>query len=444
MTRAQFLNDLYRRLGSLSREQAEQHLTYYAEMLADRMEEGMSEAEAVASMEDLDTIVQRILQGEGAPPRPDRAEAPRPAQEKKPGRSWRRLAGIALWAAAIAIAVSVLWNRFTPRKEPSPDNVTDSGIHIGPDGIQMSGGGHEVSVGPGGIQVSGGGHEVSVGPGGIQVDGSSSWDTGDWNWDQSNWSASDYSFQGSAYELLAEGISEVEIQWTAGQVAVQPSKGDTIHFQELATEELTDKLRMVYEVDGGTLTIRIWPESWVQTSVQKALLVQLPGQLLGSLDVETTSANVQISGSCGQEIDVETTSGNVQLMDVGAEELSVSTTSGSVSGDAAASQVEVETTSGDVMLHAERGQSIQLESTSGDLSLTTADPAVWEIKLDTVSGDVSLELPQDLGFTLTFDTVSGDLSSGQYSLTIEGGRYRSGGGGCEIEVITISGDLLLM
>ena len=50
MTRREFLNELYRRLGKMSREEAEQYLTYYAEMLADRMEEGMTEEEAVASM----------------------------------------------------------------------------------------------------------------------------------------------------------------------------------------------------------------------------------------------------------------------------------------------------------------------------------------------------------------------------------------------------------
>ena len=37
MTRAEFLNDLYHRLRGMTKEQAEQHLTYYAEMLADRM-----------------------------------------------------------------------------------------------------------------------------------------------------------------------------------------------------------------------------------------------------------------------------------------------------------------------------------------------------------------------------------------------------------------------
>ena len=68
MTRREFLNNLYSRLGNLSREQAEQHLMYYAEMLADRMEEGMSEEEAVASMEPVDTIARRILQDEGVPP----------------------------------------------------------------------------------------------------------------------------------------------------------------------------------------------------------------------------------------------------------------------------------------------------------------------------------------------------------------------------------------
>ena len=76
MTRVQYLNELYRRLGGMSREQAEQHLTYYAEMLADRMEEGMTEEEAVASMEDVDTIAQRILQEEGVKEENGTAEEP--------------------------------------------------------------------------------------------------------------------------------------------------------------------------------------------------------------------------------------------------------------------------------------------------------------------------------------------------------------------------------
>ena len=61
MTRAQFLEALFRRLEELGDERAQEHLVFYAEMLADRMDEGMTEEEAVASMEDVDVIADRIL-----------------------------------------------------------------------------------------------------------------------------------------------------------------------------------------------------------------------------------------------------------------------------------------------------------------------------------------------------------------------------------------------
>ena len=77
MTRAQFLNDLYHYLRPLGQEQAEQHLTYYAEMLADRMEEGMTEDEAVAGMEDVET----------------RSLPPARRRSIRMPRSWRAAAG---------------------------------------------------------------------------------------------------------------------------------------------------------------------------------------------------------------------------------------------------------------------------------------------------------------------------------------------------------------
>ena len=90
MTRKQFLNDLYLRLTALGPERAEQHLTYYAEMLADRMEEGMSEEEAVASMEDLDTIARRILEEEGQPEEPQPVMPPAcPDASRIPGGGGR-------------------------------------------------------------------------------------------------------------------------------------------------------------------------------------------------------------------------------------------------------------------------------------------------------------------------------------------------------------------
>lgn len=61
MTRIEFLTELDRRLEVLPREEADRHLAYYAEILADRAEDGMTDEEAVASLESLDTITNRIL-----------------------------------------------------------------------------------------------------------------------------------------------------------------------------------------------------------------------------------------------------------------------------------------------------------------------------------------------------------------------------------------------
>ena len=61
MTRIEFLTELDRRLEVLPREEADRHLAYYAEILADRSEDGMTDEEAVASLESLDTITSRIL-----------------------------------------------------------------------------------------------------------------------------------------------------------------------------------------------------------------------------------------------------------------------------------------------------------------------------------------------------------------------------------------------
>lgn len=61
MTRVEFLTQLDHKLSALSKDEADEYLDYYAEMLADRMEDGMSEEEAVASLESVDTIAARIL-----------------------------------------------------------------------------------------------------------------------------------------------------------------------------------------------------------------------------------------------------------------------------------------------------------------------------------------------------------------------------------------------
>lgn len=61
MTKNEFLSSLGTRIQALPKEEFDRTIAYYEEIIEDRVEEGMTEEEAVASMESLDTIVHRIM-----------------------------------------------------------------------------------------------------------------------------------------------------------------------------------------------------------------------------------------------------------------------------------------------------------------------------------------------------------------------------------------------
>ena len=62
MNRYEFLYELKQKLFQLPESEIEKHIAYYEEMIDDRMEDGMTEEEAVASLEDVSVIAERILQ----------------------------------------------------------------------------------------------------------------------------------------------------------------------------------------------------------------------------------------------------------------------------------------------------------------------------------------------------------------------------------------------
>ena len=62
MNKIQFLMLLHDRLSGLPREEIEERLNFYGEMIDDRVEEGLSEEEAVADVGNVDQIVDQILQ----------------------------------------------------------------------------------------------------------------------------------------------------------------------------------------------------------------------------------------------------------------------------------------------------------------------------------------------------------------------------------------------
>ena len=114
MTKAEFLAALRSRLAGLPGEDTETFLDYYGEIIDDRIEDGLSEAEAVEALGSIDAVVGGILE-ETPLPRLVRAKvAPRRAL-----RIWEivlLVLGAPVWlslliaAAAVLLAVyAVIW-----------------------------------------------------------------------------------------------------------------------------------------------------------------------------------------------------------------------------------------------------------------------------------------------------------------------------------------------
>ncbi|MBQ6823928.1 MAG: DUF1700 domain-containing protein [Clostridia bacterium] len=106
MNKQEFLEQLQTKLSALPQKEREEQLTFYGEMIDDRMEEGLSEEAAVRAIGEIDTIVD---------------ETPLPAATPKKAWRWWEILLLALgspiWLslgiAAIAVVLSLyaaLWS----------------------------------------------------------------------------------------------------------------------------------------------------------------------------------------------------------------------------------------------------------------------------------------------------------------------------------------------
>ncbi len=62
MTKIKFLLELHDRLSGLPKDDVEERLSFYSEMIEDRMEDGLSEEEAVAAVGSADEIAAQIIE----------------------------------------------------------------------------------------------------------------------------------------------------------------------------------------------------------------------------------------------------------------------------------------------------------------------------------------------------------------------------------------------
>ena len=98
MRKQEFLDKLKGALWAMPEADKQRSADYYAEMIDDRMEDGLTEEGAVAAIGDLDEIVKQILQ-----------ESPRPPQVVKSAEPKKNKDNTKVWLIILLIVGSPVW-----------------------------------------------------------------------------------------------------------------------------------------------------------------------------------------------------------------------------------------------------------------------------------------------------------------------------------------------
>ena len=382
MTKREYLEKLARGLRPLPKEERRRQLDYYEEMLSDRMDEGLDEADAVAAMDPPETVIDRVLR--------EYVASGRPLRRHHVGL-WIGL-GVVLMFVLLTAAVLLV-------------NYAD----------RQSGSTWQFPI----FQQAAG--------------------------DSASTSASaslDLPYH-AEYTVPAEGITELDLSWTSGDVTVQSWSGDSIRLEEDSEVELTEDYRLLYTVEGGELKVRFDGQPNRNVTWRKVLLVWLPealAQSLAKLDAATVSAEVTVLDLTAAELDIETVSGGVYARG-GFGELDFSTVSGDMTLETNETfRLDAETTSGSACLSGTFGE-LDFSTVSGDMTLETNE--TFRLDAETTSGSVCLRLPDTMGLTLDFASTSGEIRSQKMDHPFAGkkGRLTLGDGASFAEISTTSGCL---
>ena len=106
MNKRAFIDELRKRLSSMPVKECEERISFYSEMIDDRVEDGLSEEEAIAAIGEIDDIVAQILSDTVC--KNNKIEKPKRKRRLKGGEIALLIIGSPLWIVLIAAALIII------------------------------------------------------------------------------------------------------------------------------------------------------------------------------------------------------------------------------------------------------------------------------------------------------------------------------------------------
>lgn len=231
---------------------------------------------------------------------------------------------------------------------------------------------------------------------------------------------------GDSLRIPADQIMDIEIEWAAGSILIQPADVEEIEISE--TKVSDEKYAMRWKQNGNKLTIQFCEETFVNSFginnfPTKDLTIFVPRDWsCDSLEIDAASATLEVNDLTIREVEIDTASGTCNF------------------DNCAVNKLDLDTASGDVRFV---GSLDILDCDAASASVyAVLDNVPTRMDMDSMSGDLDITLPETAGFTVTMDTMSSDFTS-DFETTIKNGNYTHGDGSCRINVDAMSGDVTI-
>ena len=236
----------------------------------------------------------------------------------------------------------------------------------------------------------------------------------------------DQQIRANAVAMDAASIRNVEIEWAAGSILIQPKDIDEIYIMEDGLREDSDP--MVWKVRENKLSIQYSKNTdhdfgmgLLHGNESKDLIIQVPFDWqCNSLEIDAASASLEVNDLTIQSMEFDGASGTCVFNNCTVERLELDTASGDVLFKGSLNQMECDSASANIILE--------------------LNNVPRSIEMDTASGDLDMVLPEGSGFSVKLDTMSGDFKS-DFTTTNRNGKYIAGDGRCQIEVDGMSGSV---
>ena len=238
------------------------------------------------------------------------------------------------------------------------------------------------------------------------------------------------------------GIRELDIDWIAGDVRIEPCDGKEIRFEESSDDSLPEALQLHSWKNGRELHIRFCRSGEkISENFSKSLVVKIPKNTsLDKIECSSISADMHLNRLKCNELSVETCSGNLNAVSVNGREIDMESISGDITlKQVVCSKLSIESISGNIATESSTSKEYDAESISGNISIGNNGNFI-HLRAQSTSGDIRLCIPKISGFTMKAETNSGKVTS-EFPVSIHGDTYIYGNGKSVISVESISGNI---